>query len=181
MAEQMWRGVSLHQERFDANRARARVAAAELTEQFVTDVTGEIVAEREASTHVEVDEFDPMEGARKLLRSPRQKAKEAAAARAERLQKRHDEHEREQAKEPTAAGVVGLSEAQFRASAERAFKSLTTVQAAALVEVAREAESRAWAREAEKDETDYTPITDPDAYHADQATDEDDDELTGLE
>jgi len=70
----------------------------------------------------------------------------------------------------------------FRSNQRR----LTTDQAAALVEVAREAESQAWAREAEKDETDYTPITDPAGYHADQAADEDehdddDNELTGLE
>jgi len=123
MAEQTWSGISLHQEAFNANKARASAAAADLKAAFVSSMAGEIAAQQQQNTQVDANTEGAFEQARGLLRSPRQKAIDAAAARAERLQKRHEEHEREQAKEPTAAGVVGLSEAQFRTSAERAFSA----------------------------------------------------------
>lgn len=184
--QQTWDTPSPRLEQFAKSKAKASAAAAELTAQFTQEMAGSLEEQQQQNTQVDENTEGALEQARGLLQSPKVKAQEAAAARAERRQKRSDEHEREQKKEPTATGVAGLSEEQFRRSAEKAFAGLSTDQAAALVEVAREAESAAWQKVADEDTTDYTPATDPDAYHgheADQAGDEDEaeDELTGLE
>ena len=99
MAEQTWKGLSLHQEQFRENKQRARAAAAELTKQYVTDVTGELVAQREASTQDDGGTGDALELARGYLQSPAQKAREAAARRSARREETQARHERERAGE----------------------------------------------------------------------------------
>jgi len=87
---QEWRGLSNHQKAFAANKARASAAAEEITKEFVIDVTGAAIAEREAAEEsaAAAGEFDMVGAASKLLRGNRRKAKEDEAEREERREAR---------------------------------------------------------------------------------------------
>jgi len=96
MAEQTWKGLSLQQEQFRENKARARDAARGITASFVEEVTGSIVAQREATTQDDGMAGDVFEMARSHLQSPARKAREAAARRGARRDEAQARHEREQ-------------------------------------------------------------------------------------
>jgi len=118
-----WRGLSLHQRAFAANKARASAAAEEITKEFVTSVTGAAIAEREAAEEEaasEAGEFDMVGAASKLLRGNRRKAKEDEAEREERREARRSKpapaSEREEP--PPSPAVSGTVSSRFEALTE---------------------------------------------------------------
>lgn len=180
MAEE-WKGLSNHQKAFKANKARASEAAASVTAEFVEGMTGAVVAEREASEEAaEGVEFDLAGAASKLLRSNRRKAKDDAASREERAERRSQEHAaaqegagRAQRAKPSgaAASLVDLSPTKFKTALTSLFKELDVDQAHWLKEIAESAENAAWKRVAANDPAPVERIKGRDEFDSDLAYD----------
>ena len=173
--------MSNHQRAFRENKARASAAAKDLTAEFVESMTGSAVAEREAAEEVvEGTEFDLAGAASKLLRSNRRKAKDGAAEREERAERRSEGHAaaqegagRAQRARPSggAASLADLSPAKFKTALTSLFKELDTDQSHWLKEIADKAEYAAWEREHANDPEPVERIKGRDEFDSELAYD----------